>query len=530
MALSLWAWLFAGLGGLFLLAALVVVGFRWLYVKVPANMAFIRTGLGGWKTVTDAGAFVLPMVHNIQWLSLETFKIEVLRTKRDAFILKDRYRVDVGAEFYVKILPEPAMIEAASRSLGDKSFSADGVMQLIGEKLVSAMRSAAAQMGLVELHENRRGFALKVKELVTEPLAQNGLGVEDVAIFHLDQTDRSHLDPNNIFDAEGLRQITAQTNARMQERNEIERNTEVSIKRKDVEAVRLKLELEREQAFAEAEQARQVENHRNEQAAEQERFRFAQERETREAEISMQQHVRQAEIARELQLIEREREQRLAEIARERALEEAERAKAVGVLREERKRIAEEEARLRAEAEREGAEQAVATVVRRAEAEREKEVAAIRAGNELEVAELHARATERLATSKQRDGEAQARVVELLRQAENAIDPKLIQREVWLRLIDRLPELAKELMEPARHIDSIRVLDVNGLGGRAAEGAPAGGEPVQRVFEALLGAGAAMPLLRELLRFGEQTGLLDKLGEGLPEELRGALQRRRGAH
>ena len=85
MALSLWAWLFAGLGGLLLLAALVVVGFRWLYVKVPANMAFIRTGLGGWKTVTDAGAFVLPMVHNIQWLSLETFKIEVLRNRRLRF-------------------------------------------------------------------------------------------------------------------------------------------------------------------------------------------------------------------------------------------------------------------------------------------------------------------------------------------------------------------------------------------------------------------------------------------------------------
>src|SRR5262245_27821303 len=529
--MPLYAYFLIGLAVVAALALGVAALFRWLYVKVPANLAFIRTGVGGFRAVTDAGALVLPIVHNVQWLSLETFKIEIRRVNRDAFITRDRYRVDMGAEFYVKILPEPAMIEAASRSLGDKSFAADSIKALVEEKLVSAMRSAAAQMELVGLHENRRGFALQVKELVTEPLSQNGLGVEDVALFALDQTDRSQLDPNNIFDAEGLRQITAQTSARMQERNEIERNTEVAIKRKDVEAVRMKLDLEREQSFAEAEQARQVENHRNEQSAEQERFRFAQERTTREAEIAMQQHVREAEIARELQLIEREREQRLAEIARERSLEEAERVKAVAVLREERKRIAEEEARLRAEAEREAAEQAVATVVRRSEAEREKEVATIRAGHELEVAELRARATERLAVSKQKDGEAQARVAELLRQAENTIDAKLIQREVWLRLIDRLPELAKELMEPARHIDSIRVLDVNGLGARPADGAPAAaGEPVQRVFEALLGAGAAMPLLRELLRFGEQTGLLDKLGEGLPEEVRGALQRRRGAH
>jgi uncharacterized membrane protein YqiK len=527
MAMAVWTWIWVGLGSLLLAAALVALAFRWLYVKVPANMAFIRTGLGGWKTVTDAGAFVLPVVHNIQWLSLETFKIEVIRTKRDAFILKDRYRVDIGAEFYVKILPEPVMIEAASRSLGDKSFSAEGIMALIGEKLVSAMRSAAAQMGLVELHENRRGFALKVKELVTEPLSQNGLGVEDVAIFHLDQTDKAHLDPTNIFDAEGLRQITDQTNARLQERNEIERNTEVSIKRKDVEAVRLKLDLDREQAFAEAEQVRQVENHRTEQTAEAERFRYAQELQTREAEIAKEQRIREAEIARELHLIEREREQRIAEIARERSLEEAERAKAVAVLQQERKRIGEEEARLRAEAEREAAEQAVATVVRKSEAEREKEVAMIRALNELEVADFRARATERIADSKLKDGEAEARVAELMRQAENTIDTKLIQREVALRLIERLPEIAKELMEPARHIDSIRVLDVNGLGARGADGERRA-EPVQRIFEALIGTGAALPLLRELLRFGEQSGLLEKLGEALPE-LREALQRRAAA-
>jgi uncharacterized membrane protein YqiK len=200
------------------IAVLIVGLFRWLYVKVPANMAFIRTGLGGWKAVTDAGAFVLPIVHNIQWLSLETFKIEVVRSNRDAFILKDRYRVDIGAEFYVKILSDSDMVEAASRSLGDKSFSADGIKALVEEKLISAMRSAAAQMELVELHENRSDFARRVKELVTEPLAQNGLGIEDVALFSLDQTDKSQLDPNNIFDAQGLRQITAQTSTRMQER------------------------------------------------------------------------------------------------------------------------------------------------------------------------------------------------------------------------------------------------------------------------------------------------------------------------
>ena len=90
MAIGIGAWILIGLGIAALIALGTVVLFRWLYVKVPANMAFIRTGLGGWKAVTDAGAFVLPIVHNIQWLSLETFKLEVTRANRDAFILFNR--------------------------------------------------------------------------------------------------------------------------------------------------------------------------------------------------------------------------------------------------------------------------------------------------------------------------------------------------------------------------------------------------------------------------------------------------------
>jgi len=172
--MAIWQWILIGAGGFAAVAIAVGAVFRWLYVKVPANMAFIRTGLGGRKVVTDAGALILPVVHNIQWLSLETFKIEIQRANRDAFITKDRYRVDIGAEFYVKIKPDRDAIEAASRSLGDKSFSADGIMQLVEEKLVSAMRSAAAERELVELHENRRQFALQVRDDSMEPEFASG--------------------------------------------------------------------------------------------------------------------------------------------------------------------------------------------------------------------------------------------------------------------------------------------------------------------------------------------------------------------
>lgn len=518
-------WVLTILGATAAVALGAVVLFRWLYVKVPANLCFVRTGLGGRKAVTDGGAFVLPLVHNIQWLSLETFKIEIARKDREAFITKDRYRVDIGADFYLKVVPEARMIEAASRSLGEKSFSADQVKQLVEEKLVSAMRSAAAARELVELHENRRAFAVEVRDIVTEPLAQNGLGVEDVALFQLDQTDKNQLDPNNIFDAYGLRQITAETNARMQERNEIERNTEVAIRRKDVETVKLKLELEQEQEFATAQQAREIEKHRIEQQAETDRFRFDRDRHLREAEILKERAIREAELAREVEILARERDRELAEIERERTVEEARRGKEVAVLQEERKRILEEMERLRAEARREESEQEVRSVAERAAAEREKEVAVIRALNEVEVAERRALARERLAQASFKEGEAAARVAELARRAENVTEEKLLVRDVALRLIEHFPQIAKELMEPARHIDSIRVLDVNGLRAGADGDAAEAGDPIRRVYDALLGTGVALPLLRELLAFGRDSGVLERMEESMPEGVRESLQR-----
>jgi uncharacterized membrane protein YqiK len=522
--MAAWTWIWIAAIPL-ALAALVVGAFRWLYVKVPAHLAFVRTGLGGRKAVADAGAFVLPFVHNLQWLSLETVKIEVVRADKEAFITKDRYRVDIGAEFYVKIPPDEPMLEAASRSLGEKSFSADAIQKLLDEKLVSAIRTAAATADLVALHENRRGFALQVKELVGEPLAQNGLIVEDVAVFMLDQTDVGQLDPNNIFDAEGLRQITAQTSARRRERNEIERSTEVEVKKQDVEAVRRKLSLEREQAFAEAEQQREVEMHRVEQRAQAERFRFEQEQQVRETEITRDRRVREAELARELYLVEKRRDHDLAEIERERALEEARRAKEIAVLQQERRRVAEEESRLRAEAEREAAAQAITTAAEQATAERAKHVALIRALEEVEVAEQRIRAAEARARARVAEGEAEARAVESLHRAHNTLEDRLVLRDVALALIARAPEIARELMEPARHIDSIRVLDLGGRGARAGEGSA--GDPIARVWEAVLGAGAALPLLRELLAFADSSGLVERLEQAIAG-LRSAVELRRG--
>ena len=64
-----------------LVAAAIALAWAW-YVKAPVRMAFIRTGVGGRKVMIDRGTIVIPGLHEIQWISLETFKLEVFKANR----------------------------------------------------------------------------------------------------------------------------------------------------------------------------------------------------------------------------------------------------------------------------------------------------------------------------------------------------------------------------------------------------------------------------------------------------------------
>jgi uncharacterized membrane protein YqiK len=495
---------------LLILAAVVGIAL-FLYVKTPPNMAFVRSGLGGKKVIVDGGAFVLPVVHTLQWISLETMKLEVVKAQKEAFITKDRFRVDIGAEFYLRVAADPESIERASRSLGDRSFNATAIQTLVEEKLVSSLRSVAAATELVELHENRRAFAQAVKETLLEPLSSNGLTLEDVSVFHLDQTGKEYLDPNNIFDAEGLRQITLQTSERTRERNDIERNTEVAIKKKDVEAIKLKLALDQERALAEHAQQVQIQTDAAKAKAETERFVFEQERTSREAEIAKERAVREVEIARERVIQE-------ADIVRERAIREAEIAREIALIQKEKERLQEEARRLELEAAREGASQAVLTVQEKAKAERAKEVALIAALQEVEVAERRLQAVSQLSQSRRVEGEAEAYARSKIREAENLIDPKIIYRDILSGLIEKSPQILAELMAPAKSIDSIKVLNIHGMGLATNGSAEDSNAVVSGVTRAFLEAGAALPLLKEILAFTQGSGedLVNKVLERVP--------------
>ncbi len=534
-------------GMLLILATVVAVAYfgwwvfaRLYFVRATTDKAFVRTGGGRPKVVIGGGAFVLPWWHNITWVSLSSTKLRVVKANREALITRDKFRVDVGADFYVRVPAQEESVLNAAQSLGSKTTDPDALRELLEDELTFALRAVAARRTLMELHEDRQGFAKEVAEQVRDSLAAKGLVLESVSIFALDQTDAEQYDPTNVFDAAGLEQIAALTSKARVLKNEHERAAEIAIKQKDVETHKTLLALEQERAFAEHAQRRAIETHQVQQRAETERFRFAQEELVRLAEIEKQRRIREAEIEMERQIKERQlREQiNLIEIEREAELAQIEREKVVRIAEQERERainaarrltsveLSEHEmmvfqkqaARLRAEAEVKRAEQEVQTAAEMAAAERERQVALVKALTEWEVAQRKAEAIERLAQATRFEGEAKADAHRKMVEAQSAIADKLVWKEVLLKLIEHAPAIAKELMAPAEKIESIRILDVQGLGAVGNGGASGG--TIERVLSAILSSGALLPVLKELLAFAnlEPHKLVSALAERLQTE------------
>ncbi len=137
----------------------------------------------------------------------------------------------------------------------------------------------------------------------------------------------------------------------------------------------------------------------------------------------------------------------------------------------------------------------------RTEAEGSADQVKVRSAAEAEAAGMQAQAMERLAAATLMKGKAEAEARQLALAAENITDTKLILRDVAMKLIDRSPELVRELMTPVTAVSDVKVLQVNGL--NSGDGVRAGNNgAVGTVMKTLFDASALAPVMKSLLEFG----------------------------
>src|SRR4029434_10207432 len=86
--------------GIAIVVAIIVWLLHWLYLRSSKERSFVRTGLGGTKVVLGGGALVLPILHEVIPVNMNTLRLEVARGRDKALITKDRMRVDVFSGVY----------------------------------------------------------------------------------------------------------------------------------------------------------------------------------------------------------------------------------------------------------------------------------------------------------------------------------------------------------------------------------------------------------------------------------------------
>lgn len=510
------------------LATLLILGLiiARLYKRASKEIGFVRTGFGGEKVVINGGALVLPVFHETMPVNMNTVRLAVERKNMDALITLDRLRIDVKAEFYVRVRPDAQAIATAAQTLGMRTMHPDALKELVEGKFVDALRSVAAGMTMAQLHEQRADFVQKVQQVSSVDLAMNGLELESVSLTGLDQTSIEHFNANNAFDAEGLTKLTEQIELRKKARNDIEQDTRVQIETKNLEAQRASFLIGRDTEFARLEQEREVEMRRAAQGAEVAREQALRQQESEQARIEAKKLV-------DSQQIEADRAVQEAKIAQEQALELARQEQQIAVQNKSR-----EESQARAEADKARAEAVVAEervgTAREAEvAERQKRIELIDAAREAERAAIGIKVqaeAEKAASADRADavrmvaeGEAEAAKLRAegdrvrfeveaagqraVNEAANLLSSDQISLQTKLALLKVLPEVIREAAKPMEAIDSIKIVQIDGLTGRggATVGAASDGDSGNLANSAVAAA----------LRYRAQAPVID----GLMKEL-----------
>ena len=519
---------------------------HWLYRHSSKDLSFVRTGWGGERVVMGGGAWVLPIVHDITEVSMNTLRIEVRRAQEKSLITKNRMRIEVIVEFFVRVIPTAESVAAAARTLGNRTLSPDSLKDLVQGRFVDAMGAVAARMNMEEIHENRSNYIKGVRELVAGTLTENGLELETASLTNLDQADMKLFNPSNAFDAEGLTRLTEEIETRKKKRNDIEQDTMIAIRKKNLEAEQLALNIDRESEYARMAQEREVAMRRAQQRAEIALERTDREREIEESQIRAKESVDRARIQQEravdVERIAREQEIEKLEILRRKSLELEEQDRTIAIAERSKAQSEAQTAAETARADTVAAQERVTSVRDREIAERRKMIELIDAAQQAEreaiklttiasaektAAADHARAEVLGAEAAKFRYDVDAEGKRKLNEAENMRSDANRRSTLQAELIQNLPSIIRESVKPMESIDSIRILQVDGLPGLSGvrtsdgggdnvsvtDGGPKSGNLAENVVNSALRYRAQAPFVDNLLQeIGMSANAMSSLG------------------
>lgn len=287
-------------------AIVIIVGgllalFSRFFHKVEQGKVIVRNGIGG-PMISFGGAFVVPIIHKVEVMDVSVKRVEIAREGKDGLICKDNLRADIRVAFFVRVNQTREDVLKVAQLLGcQKASDPRTLMEFFDAKFSEALKTVGKKFDFVQLYTERETFKNEILQIIGTDL--NGYVLDDAAIDYLEQTDINMLNSNNILDAEGIKKITELTSEQLILANQIERDKEKTIKKQNVSAREAILELEKQNAEAEAKQKREIAIITAREEAEAEKVRQEERYKAEMARVKTEEEIEVAEQNKERQVI-----------------------------------------------------------------------------------------------------------------------------------------------------------------------------------------------------------------------------------
>lgn len=447
------------------IAILLLLGLIFIsYVKCPPDMVYLISGLKKEPRVIIGKATLrIPFFERVDKLTLELIQIDV---KTSRVPTSDFINVDVDAVANVRIPNNPELIQVAARHFLNQNpeYIARNVQQV----LEGNMREIIGQMNLKDLVNNKQLFSTKIQENAKDDIKAIGLEIVNLNV-------QSCTDENNAINDLGIDNLSKiQKDAKIA-KAEAERDVKVA----EAQAAK---EGNEAKAASEAEIAKQ----NKDLALKQYEYQIEQDKKKAEADTiyeiqkaERQKLINENTVLAEIAKTEKETELKEKEVAlRERQLDAEVRKQAdadkykAEITAEAQKKVTIQNA----EADYEKAKQEAQAKIEIAKANKEAaelEAQAIRAKAIAEADGIKAK-LEAEAAGIEAKGIAEAKGIEKKAEAQ----AKMQQASVVEMIINKLPDIAKEVSTPLSNIDSITM-----YGDQSTQLIESGTQKIDKIFK-----------------------------------------------
>jgi flotillin len=180
-------WL-GGIGAVLLVVLFVIVFIVKQYKRCPSNRILVVYGkVGGGKAakcIHGGGVFVVPLVQDYAYLSLEPLVIDI---PLEGALSLNNIRVNVPATFTVGVSTNPVLMNNAAErllNLGEQKITEQAQDIILGQ-----LRLVIATLSIEEINKDREKFMTLINENVAQEV--NKIGLELINVNIRDITDES---------------------------------------------------------------------------------------------------------------------------------------------------------------------------------------------------------------------------------------------------------------------------------------------------------------------------------------------------